>query len=90
MDRITWALTRDLTAPPRLLLVALVHLAPADDDRLAVGQRDLSSLLHMSERQVREHLATLTRADVIEREPQHGPNGARHADLIVLKVPEAA
>lgn len=86
---VDWALTRDLSAPKKLLLVALAWIA--DDTGVTFkGQKTIAARLEKDGRWVRQHLPELAAEGFISRYRRHRMNGSRTSDLIVLNLPRSS
>lgn len=73
--RMKWALSRDVSAPPKVLLVALVALLQPDSDSIIVTQAALADYIGRNERWVREHMRTLADAGLVRVERRAGALG---------------
>lgn len=86
MTVVDWALTRDLSAPKKLLLVALAWIS----DDLGVtfkSQKVIAARLGKDTRWLREHLPGLAAEGHVTRYRRHRANGSRTSDLLVINWP---
>lgn len=86
MTPVDWALTRDLSAPKKLLLVALAWIAN-DDGSTFKAQKTIGKRVAKDARWVRLHLAELAAEGYISRYRRHLVTGHRTTDLIIVNMP---
>lgn len=88
MNPVDWALTREVPATAKLLLVGLAWIA--DDDGVTFKGRDtIATRLGTDTRWVGRYLSVLAENKLITRYRRHRPDGSRTSNLIVLRMPRA-
>lgn len=86
MNPVDWALQQDVSAPKKLLLVALAWIAD-EHGVTRESQEVIAARLAKNPRWVREHLPALAAEGLVTRYRRHGVDGSRMTDLIVLNRP---